>query len=234
MLIPIKTQHLRAPHVGSVAPISRGSAATLLGGTMTIRAIRNTFAGAALFVASVNPTSCPSTTELWQRDSCDPAAYRLAARMVMSGTPTEFVFELRLTNVSSHAVSGCRYIPESVVLRTATGQPLGYTITKRLPEICGSDDEFHLRPGDAIQWVEPMSNAVGIEPIVSGEALLTLVRSSFADPRRDPLCTLNLPVFFEGRTNDLGVPPNPSFLPRNKPRDRMVTSGVRGPCPSPI
>ncbi|HEV8579876.1 MAG TPA: hypothetical protein VGX68_12440 [Thermoanaerobaculia bacterium] len=105
-----------------------------------------------------------------------------------------------LTNISSHATSGCRYIPFAADLRTATGQALRYAITKRSSETCFWDEEFRLPPGGVTDWVEPLGDTVLFQPIVSGEAVLTLVRSSFAHPARDPHCTLNLPVF--------GVPPD--------------------------
>jgi hypothetical protein len=120
--------------------------------------------------------------------------------MVMSGTPPSPAIDWRLTNVSSHDISGCRYFPFLADLRTATGQPLRYAISRPVPEICAWDDEFHLRPGKAAQWIEPLGKVPIIEPIVTGRAILTIARSSFADPTTDPLCTLSLPVF--------GVPPD--------------------------
>ena len=166
-----------------------------MGVTRTIGAMRSMLTRAALFAAFVTMVACASSVSDWQRDSCDPAAYRLTARMVMSGAPAVPALEWHLANVSTHDVSGCRYFPFSLDLRTATGQPLLYSVSNPRPEICARADEFHLTPGDVADWTEPLGKTPIIEPIVSGQAVLTLVRSSFAHPATDRLCTITLPVF---------------------------------------
>src|SRR5665811_1109776 len=115
---------------------------------MSLRVIQTVVAGGALSAALACTLARPSTAQRWQQQSCAPSYYSLSANLIVKGPQETLAVHWRLTNVSSHPISACRYLPFLVNLRNALGQPLEYSITGT-PAACGIDGVFQLAPGES-------------------------------------------------------------------------------------